>query len=72
MTDGDTLSIKAKRLWEQRTSREKLLGVGAAVVLSGMFLYSMVISPVREAFARQSADIKQLTNAFSVAPDTSK
>ena len=63
------LTRKTRRFWEQCSSRERLLTLGSVIVLGGMLLYSVVLAPVAEAFGRQSVELRQLSNAFSVAPD---
>jgi len=59
---------KILELLRQRTPREKVMLFAAGVILAFMILYPLVVEPVQEAFARQSAELESLSNTFSKAP----
>lgn len=61
-----------KTFWDSRTSRERglLAFVGGALFI--VILWPMVVSPIQEAFEKQSKDLREASLTYSVAPDILK
>lgn len=55
-------------LFRQRTPREKVMLVAAGLILAFMVVYPVVVEPVQEAFARQSEQLRTLSNAYNNTP----
>lgn len=53
---------------QQRTPREKAMGAVAIITLASMMLYPLLVAPVREAFARQSKQLEDLSMTYNVTP----
>jgi type II secretory pathway component PulM len=61
---------KLKKFWTQRTLRERIVAVVAALFLGFTVLYPLLVEPVLIAFADQSREIDSLKKTYDVAPDT--
>jgi hypothetical protein len=65
---SELLAIAVKFI-KQRTMREKVMGAGAIAVVGSIAVYSFIIAPASEAFARQAVELRELTNTYDVSPD---
>jgi type II secretory pathway component PulM len=63
----DTTRFSA--FWGARSSREKLLISLAVSFLSSVVLWPAVVTPISEAFARQSRELEDISLTYSAAPD---
>ena len=57
------------KFWSQRSSRERALLGGLAVLFVFMVIWPAVVKPISEAFARQSRELEEITLTYTAAPD---
>jgi type II secretory pathway component PulM len=64
-----SISTKIATYWNQRSPREKVIGVVAIAFLAVTVVYPSLIVPIGEAFSEQSRKLRELKNTYSVTPD---
>lgn len=60
---------KVAQFWSERSSRERVLLGGLALVALCMFVWPAVIQPISTAFARQASTLEDVTLTYKAAPD---
>lgn len=58
-----------QKFWNERNPRERVLLSVLGIGLGIMILWPALIQPVRDAFARQSRELEDITLTYTAAPD---